>query len=237
MDVSRETSRAIELLFPPAQIPVVEAYADLLASDGVTRGLLGPRETPRLWERHLLPSAALGEVVPSSATVADIGSGAGLPGLVLAIARPDLQVTLVEPLLRRTSFLQEAVEALQIGNVEVVRERAEQLHGLRAFQVVVSRAVAPLDRLLGWCMPLVAPGGTMAALKGESVEEEVRAARAVLKRLGCAEPIVRRVGAGVPGSGATVLEVAWAAGPEVGLGAWRARPGRQRRTKRRKQAT
>ena len=131
------------------------AYADLLATAGVTRGLIGPRETARLWDRHLLNCAALTEVLPEGATVCDIGSGAGLPGLVVAIRRPDLRVTLVEPLLRRTTFLAEAVETLGLDNVEVVRDRAEQLHGTRRFQVVTSRAVAPLPRLLAWSMPLV----------------------------------------------------------------------------------
>lgn len=214
------------------------AYADLLASDGVTRGLIGPRETPRLWERHLLPSAALAEVMPEGATVADLGSGAGLPGIVLAIARPDLTVTLVEPLLRRIRFLTDAVDELGLGNVEVVRSRAEELHGRRTFRVVTSRAVAPLDRLLGWSMPLVEPGGVMAALKGSSIHDEIAAARTELRRFGCSAPRVVTVGDGIPGAAATVVEVAREPGAEVGLGARRAaRPSRGRRPRGRNQGT
>ena len=145
----------------------------LLATDGVVRGLIGPREVPRLWERHLVNCALLGLGVPRGVTVADVGSGAGLPGLVLAIGRPDLRVTLVEPLLRRTTFLTEAVEHLALANVEVVRDRAEALHGQRSFDVVTSRAVAPLDRLARWCLPLVVPGGRMLAMKGSSAADEV----------------------------------------------------------------
>ena len=113
----------------------------------------------------------------------DIGSGAGLPGLVLAIARPDLRVTLVEPLLRRTTFLEEVVATLALPNVEVVRGRAEDLHGRRTFDVVTSRAVAPLERLLQWSMPLVAPSGALVAMKGSSSTDEIEAARPVLTRL------------------------------------------------------
>src|SRR3954447_14377287 len=129
--------------------PLAASYADLLASDGVSRGLIGPRETPRLWERHLFNCAVLGgELVAPDAAVCDIGSGAGLPGLVLAIQRPDLRLTLVEPLLRRTTFLTEVVGRLGLDNVTVVRDRAEILHGAVGFDVITSRAVAPLPRLL-----------------------------------------------------------------------------------------
>jgi 16S rRNA (guanine527-N7)-methyltransferase len=161
---------------------VAAAYADLLATDGVTRGLIGPRETARLWDRHMLNCAALTEALPPDASVCDVGSGAGLPGLVVAIRRPDLRVTLVEPLLRRTTFLSEAVDALGLDNVEVVRDRADQLHGKRTFQVVTSRAVAPLPRLLAWSMPLVEVGGAMVAMKGASARDEVAAASAELRR-------------------------------------------------------
>src|SRR4051812_26987441 len=159
-EVSRETPSAPEVarrVFPSARLPLAERYAELLATDGVVRGLIGPREAPRLWDRHLVNCALLGELLPEGATVCDIGSGAGLPGLVLAIARPDLSMTLVEPLLRRTTFLEEVAASLELTNVEVVRGRADALHGERTFDVVTSRAVAPLDRLLGWSMPLVSP--------------------------------------------------------------------------------
>ncbi|HET6667960.1 MAG TPA: RsmG family class I SAM-dependent methyltransferase, partial [Intrasporangium sp.] len=141
-DVSRETPSEppatpdeARRVFPSGRLPLAEAYAASLATDGVVRGLIGPREAPRLWERHLLNCAVLGDAIPGSSTVCDVGSGAGLPGLVLAIVRPDLEVTLLEPLLRRTTYLSEVVDALALGNVEVVRGRAEALHGERTFDV------------------------------------------------------------------------------------------------------
>ena len=120
--------------------------------------------------------AAPDHLVPAGSTVCDLGSGAGLPGLVMAIRRPDLAVTLVEPLLRRTTFLDEAVDRLGLGNVEVVRARADSLHGTRTFDVVTSRAVAPMDRLAGWSLPLVRSGGLFLAMKGSSVQAELDSA-------------------------------------------------------------
>jgi 16S rRNA (guanine527-N7)-methyltransferase len=178
------------------QLSLAEKFAGLLATDGVVRGLIGPREAPRLWERHLLNCAVLSDGIPDNASVCDIGSGAGLPGLVLAIRRPDLRLTLVEPLLRRTSFLSEAVAELGLTNVEVVRARAQELHGVRDFDLVTSRAVAPLERLVGWSMPLVHRGGTMLAMKGSSVQDEVKAATDVLRRVGAGAIEVVTFGAG-----------------------------------------
>jgi 16S rRNA (guanine527-N7)-methyltransferase len=175
------------------RLPVAASYADLLAGDGVSRGLIGPREAPRLWERHLFNCAMLGDLLAPDAEVCDIGSGAGLPGLVLAIQRPDLRLTLVEPLLRRTTFLTAAVERLRLGNVTVVRERAENLHGTTGFDVVTSRAVAPLPRLLAWSLPLVRPGGSMIAIKGASATQEVVDAEADLKRWQVAATEVREL--------------------------------------------
>ena len=221
-DVSRETPPAPDSargVFPVERIPLAEAYADLLGTDGVVRGLIGPREAPRLWDRHLLNCAVLGDLLPEGASVCDIGSGAGLPGLVLAIARPDLRITLVEPLLRRTTFLEEVVTRLQLAEqVEVVRDRAEGLHGERTFEVVTSRAVAPLDRLLGWSMPLVAPTGFLVAMKGSSVHEEIKTADAVLHQLGCSPPEVHVLGADRIASPTTAVRVAWADPARVG---WR----------------
>jgi 16S rRNA (guanine527-N7)-methyltransferase len=197
-------------VFAPDRLQLAERYAELLATEGVVRGLIGPREGSRLWERHLLNCAVLGELVPRGASVCDVGSGAGLPGLVLAIARPDLSITLVEPLLRRTTFLQEVVSDLGISGVEVQRSRAEALHGSRTFDVVTARAVAPLDRLLAWSMPLVAPAGSLVAMKGSSAREEIVAAEAILRRLGCAAPEVHSVGADVADSPSTAIRVAWA---------------------------
>ena len=183
------------------RLALAERYVAWLAGPGVERGLLGPREAPRLWERHLLNCAGLAPLIPDGAPVADLGSGAGLPGLVLAIVRPDLQVTLVEPLLRRTTFLAEVVADLGLNNVEVVRGRAEDLHGSRRFDVVTARALAPLERLLRWAMPLVDSTGELLAMKGSSAGEEIEAARRELRRLGCGEP--RQVAV----SGTTVVRV------------------------------
>jgi 16S rRNA (guanine527-N7)-methyltransferase len=197
-------------VFPSDRLPLAERYAELLATDGVVRGLIGPREAPRLWDRHLVNCALLADLVPEGVTVCDIGSGAGLPGLVLAIARPDLRVTLVEPLLRRTTFLEEAVADLGLDTVEVVRGRADALHGRRRFAVVTSRAVAPLDRLLAWSMPLVEPTGALVAMKGSSATDEIEAARPVLSGMGCAEPEVVVLGEGVVPSTTLAVRVAWA---------------------------
>lgn len=197
-------------VFPSGRLDLAQQYADLLAVDGTVRGLIGPREAPRLWERHLVNCALLAELVPQGSRVADIGSGAGLPGLVLAVARPDLRVTLVEPLLRRTTFLEEAVERLGLGQVEVVRARADALHGRRRFDVVTSRAVAPLDRLLRWSMPLVEPRGAMVAMKGSSLPEEVDAAAPALSELGCAAAEILVLGEGLLDVPTYAVRVAWA---------------------------
>ncbi|MGB0101858.1 MAG: 16S rRNA (guanine(527)-N(7))-methyltransferase RsmG [Nocardioides sp.] len=221
---------------------MAQRYAELLATEGVVRGLIGPREAPRLWDRHLINCAWLAELVPEGSTVCDVGSGAGLPGLVLAIARPDLQVTLVEPLLRRTTFLVEAAAELELGNVEVVRARADALHGERTFDAVTSRAVAPLARLLDWSMPLVAPTGALVAMKGSSVADEVAAASADLERWGCATPEIRVLGEAESPSSTRALRVAWAdpaqvswpfAAPSSG-GRSEQRPGRKRRSSNRR---
>lgn len=166
-----------------ASLPTAETYAQALAGAGVERGLIGPREVGRLWERHLLNSAAVSVAVPDAASVLDVGSGAGLPGVPLAIVRPDVAVTLVEPLLRRATFLEEVVGLLALGNLDVVRSRAEDLPG-GAADVVVARAVAPLARLAAWTLPLLRPGGRLVAMKGRAAEDEVTAALATLRRLG-----------------------------------------------------
>ncbi|MFD1947031.1 16S rRNA (guanine(527)-N(7))-methyltransferase RsmG [Nocardioides aestuarii] len=182
-------------MFGSGRLRLAEQYAAWLAGEGVVRGVIGPREVPRLWDRHLLGCAVVSEAVSEDVSVADVGSGAGLPGLVLAIARPDLTVTLIEPLLRRTTFLQEVVDDLGLTNVEVVRARAEELHGQRTFDVVTSRAVAALDKLLGWCVPLTAPDGAVLAMKGGRAAEEIAAATKAWRRLQCTEPEVLTVGA------------------------------------------
>jgi len=213
---------------------LAERYVALLATDGVVRGLIGPRETPRLWDRHVLNCAAVARLLPEGANVCDVGSGAGLPGLVLAIARPDVRVELVEPLLRRTTFLTEAVEGLGLDNVVVTRARADALHGASAFDVVTARAVAPLGRLLEWCMPLVAPTGALLAMKGSSAADEIGAAEPVLSRLGCAAPEVVDVPVDDAVEGAVptrVVRVSWAAPSRV---SW---PGRRSGQPKRRRAT
>jgi 16S rRNA (guanine527-N7)-methyltransferase len=170
------------------RLPLAERYVDMLATAGVERGLIGPREVPRLWERHVLNCAVVVPRVPTGATVADVGSGAGLPGLVWAIARPDLEVTLIEPLLRRTVFLEEAVDALGLDRVRVLRARADDVD--ERFDVVTARAVAPLEKLGAWCLPLVRPGGVLLALKGRTAEEEVASSRVSLHKMGATDIVV-----------------------------------------------
>lgn len=207
--VSRETPPAPEVALGvfSHHLPQAERYAGLLASEGVLRGLIGPREVPRLWERHLINCALLGEAVGTGLDVCDVGSGAGLPGLVLAFSRPDLRVTLVDPLLRRTTFLEEAVRELGLPNVEVVRCRAEELHGQRDFDVVTSRAVAPLGRLLAWSMPLVRRGGALVAMKGSSVRRELDEATEELRRYGAGAVSVEEHGGEIVEQPTTVLTV------------------------------
>lgn len=175
-------------------------YHAWLAEEATVRGLIGPRETPKLWDRHIINSAVVGEAIGKGLTVADIGSGAGLPGIPLALARPDLKVVLVEPLLRRTTFLNEVVTDLGLDNVTVVRGRAEEKL-VRAevgqVDVVTSRAVAPLGKLAGWSLPLVKSGGAMVALKGGTAQEEIdRDAKLITKAKGI-NPLVVEVGASV----------------------------------------
>ncbi|GAA2292311.1 16S rRNA (guanine(527)-N(7))-methyltransferase RsmG [Streptomyces violaceusniger] len=190
------------------RFPEAVRYGELLADVGVARGLIGPREVPRLWERHLLNCAVLSEVVPEGVTVCDVGSGAGLPGIPLALTRPDLRITLLEPLLRRTNFLREVVELLGLEHVTVVRGRAEEVLGkLTPMHVVTARAVAPLDRLAGWGVPLLRPYGEMLLLKGDTAEEELKQARAALSKLGVVGTSVLHVGEGVVDPPSTVVRV------------------------------
>jgi len=164
-------------VFGPA-VDAAAEYARLLATEGTVRGMIGPREVPRLWERHLLNSAAIASLVPVGARVVDVGSGAGLPGIPLALARPDLTVTLLEPLARRVAFLTGCVRRLGLERVTVVRGRAEEgpiRRQLGGADVVTARAVAPLDKLAGWCLPLLRPGGLLLAMKGSTAAAELAA--------------------------------------------------------------
>ena len=176
---------------------LAEKYHDLLATDGSTRGFIGPREVPRLWERHLINCAVIGDVMDEGATVVDVGSGAGLPGIPLAIARPDLRITLIEPLLKRSVFLQEVVDKLALDNVTVIRGRAEEgpiKKAVAGADIVTSRAVAPLGKLAKWSLPLVRRGGEMIAMKGESVHEELARNLPYIKKAGSGKAQVGVVG-------------------------------------------
>lgn len=159
--------------------PLVSRYVDILSSTGVAWGLIGPREVDRLWDRHILNSVAAVGLIPQGCRVVDVGSGAGLPGLPIALLRSDLRVTLLEPLLRRSTFLTQTVDELGMSStVRVVRERAED-HA-ETYDVVLARALAPLGRLVGWCDRLRTSTGIILALKGQSVAAEVADARAEL---------------------------------------------------------
>ncbi|WP_373319489.1 16S rRNA (guanine(527)-N(7))-methyltransferase RsmG [Rugosimonospora africana] len=233
-------SPAARVLFGD-RLPLARQYADLLATDGVIRGLIGPREAPRIWDRHLLNCAAMAELVQAGAAVVDVGSGAGLPGVVLAIARPDLTVVLVEPLARRTLFLTEAVARLDLQErVSVVRGRAEELvRGPLAGQVspgdvVTARAVAPMDRLAAWCLPLASVGGRLLALKGASAADEVETHRDAIGRLGGGTPVIRECGAGLLEQPATVVEVVREREVETSRRGTRAPAGRAERPRARR---
>ena len=196
LGLAEPTSEAAEL-FGDA-LPRLRRYAELLAGPGREQGVIGPRELPRLWDRHLVNSAYVGHVIPADSSVLDVGSGAGLPGVPLALARPDLRVTLLEPMARRVAWLEEVVAALEL-DVVVRRGRAEERETRRAcgeFDVVTARAVAPMGRLATWAMPLVRPGGRLAALKGASAHDEVRRDATELRAAGGGEVEVVRCGAG-----------------------------------------
>lgn len=178
-----------EVFRDPQQLALAERYVEWLVGAGVERGLLGPREADRIWPRHVLNCAVLADVLPAGCrSVCDLGSGAGLPGLVLAILRPDVPMVLLEPLLRRSTFLDEVVTDLGLDHVQVVRARAEEYAaGTPDHDAVVARAVAPLSRLVGWALPLLRPGGVLLALKGATAADEVRDARGALEGVASTE--------------------------------------------------
>jgi 16S rRNA (guanine527-N7)-methyltransferase len=190
-----------------AALPAAEQYVRMLAGPGVAWGLLGPREVPRLWTRHMLNCAALTDLVPSPSALVDLGSGAGLPGIVLALLLPDVQVTLLERMERRAKFLTQCVADLRLGNARVLRASAEEVAGQVDADVVTARAVAPLGRLAGLAAGLVRPGGLILAIKGATADQEVAEARPVLRRLGMREVAVVRVGDGKVDRAATVVRL------------------------------
>jgi 16S rRNA (guanine527-N7)-methyltransferase len=188
-------------------LPVAERYVARLAGDGVVRGLIGPREVPRLWERHVLNSAALAEAVPDGVRVVDVGSGAGLPGIPLGLARPDLTLTLVEPMARRVEFLEQTVAALE-APWRVVRGRAEERSVVRSVgpvDVVTARAVAPLPRLVSWCRGLLRPGAQLIALVGERAAAEVPGLLEELTSAGMRDVHTRAVGGDLGAAATTVV--------------------------------
>jgi 16S rRNA (guanine527-N7)-methyltransferase len=206
------------------RLDLARAYAARLATDGVTRGLIGPREAPILWRRHLLNCALIADLAPVGSRIVDVGSGAGLPGIVLAIRRPDLRVDLVEPLLRRTTFLSEVVDELGLGTqIRVVRGRADEKSvrtSVGGADRVVARAVAPLDRLVRWCLPLVGVEGEMMAMKGQRADEEIASAAPSLAALRA-----RVLGVSVVGEGADetrVVRIGWR--PSAGIKEGKRRP-------------
>jgi 16S rRNA (guanine527-N7)-methyltransferase len=189
------------------RLPVAEEYAAILAGAGIERGLIGPSEVGRLWERHILNSAAIAELLSDGERVADVGSGAGLPGIPLTLARPSVRVTMIEPLLRRADFLTEVSELLGL-NAVVIRGRAEESSVHREageIDAVASRAVASLDKLSRWCFPLLRPGGRMLAMKGERAAAEVDEHRRAMKSLGAVDVKVMECGVNYLTPPATVV--------------------------------
>ena len=178
-EVEAQPAAAAEIF--GANLPMAEKYAQALVRDGETLGLLGPREYPRLWTRHILNSAVVAELVPAGATVADVGSGAGLPGIPMAIAQPAAQFTLIEPMERRSTWLKEQVDELGLTNVKVLRARAEEVG--EVFDIVTARAVKALPQLLQMCVPMTKNGCEIIALKGEKAAEEIEDSKRLVKKL------------------------------------------------------
>ncbi|MEV4736917.1 MULTISPECIES: 16S rRNA (guanine(527)-N(7))-methyltransferase RsmG [unclassified Microbacterium] len=191
--VETEPATAVRLFGD--RIELARAFTAALADQGEERGLIGPLELPRLWTRHILNSAIAAPLFHG--TVADIGSGAGLPGIVLGIARPDVHFTLIEPMERRVTWLTEQVEALGLDNVDVVRARAEEVHLPEGFDVVTARAVSALRTLLPWTAPLVRDGGELVLLKGINATKETDAAQKQIKKFRLSDVRVEVLGEGV----------------------------------------
>lgn len=205
-DLEREPAFAAEYFGP--QIQQARGYAARLAADSETFGLLGPRELPKIWSRHVLNSALLAELVPDGSSVADVGSGAGLPGIPMAIAQAKAQFTLIEPMERRANWLSTVVADLGLSNVEVLRARAEDVHRTD-FDIVTARAVAALDKLLRMLTPLTRGSElkTILAMKGSRAPEEILQAKTRLERLGFLEPEILTLGLGKAPETATVVRL------------------------------
>lgn len=219
-DVSRETERADDsdteslssddprlAAFFGESFPKVRAFHEALAREGELRGLIGPREVPRLWTRHLLNSASVVPFLPASGTIVDLGSGAGLPGIVIAAMRPEAEIILIEPMERRCAWLTEISQALELSNVDVRRGRAEEFHGAFEADAVTARAVAALDKLGRWAFPLLRRGGELVVLKGRSAQDEIDAATKMLRKFGATDAQVHEA-ATLDGLGATSVVTA-----------------------------
>ncbi|EXJ51401.1 16S rRNA (guanine(527)-N(7))-methyltransferase RsmG [Microbacterium sp. MRS-1] len=215
-DVSRETTGvetepASALIVFGDRLPLARQFAAALAAHGEERGLIGPLEPPRLWNRHILNSAIAAPLFPTGGRVADVGSGAGLPGLVLAIARPDVQWVLVEPMERRVAWLEEQTAQLRLDNVEVVRARGEEWTGGPVLDAVTARAVSALRTLIPLTAPLLRSGGELVLLKGANAENEIAAAEKVIRRYKLTDVRVETVGEGIIAEPTRVLRATRAA--------------------------
>lgn len=196
--------RAAEVLFGE-RLPLAERYVEHLCGTGIEHGLLGPREVPRMWSRHVLNCAVLGPELPAGGTVADVGSGAGLPGIALALARPDVDFQLIEPMERRVQWMDTVVKDLGLDNVELIRARAEEVTDEVMADVVTARAVSALKKLIPLTVPLLADDGELLLLKGRSVDQEITAARKLFSKHRLGRPVVEQLGEGLLEETTTVL--------------------------------
>ncbi|HSF97600.1 MAG TPA: 16S rRNA (guanine(527)-N(7))-methyltransferase RsmG [Ornithinibacter sp.] len=210
------------------RMPLATRFAEILADTGVSHGLIGPREVPRLWERHILNCAVIADAFAPGARLVDVGSGAGLPGLVLAIVRPDLEVHLVEPMLRRTQWLDGVIADLGLESVTVHRGRAEEFAGSLSAPYVTARAVARLDKLARWCVPLLDPGGLLVAMKGRSAAAELAEDRRALERLGLKEALVTEHTSALLQEPVLTVDLRFEPRPTRTRPARRAKPGKPR---------
>lgn len=205
MSAHPEVPEAAESVFGD-RIVGARRFVAFLGEHGVERGVIGPREVVRLWDRHILNSAVLTELIPSAAMVIDVGSGGGFPGVPIALARPDVGISLVEPTARRIAWLQEIVEHLELDNVTIIRGRAEEVD-IKPADIVTARAVAPLAKLARWCLPLVKPNGHLLALKGASATDEVQRDKYGVRKAGGRDVEVVQCGAGLLETPTTVVSV------------------------------
>ncbi|ALQ29202.1 16S rRNA (guanine(527)-N(7))-methyltransferase RsmG [Glutamicibacter soli] len=206
LSLNPEETLAAEKIFGD-RLDLAKRYVEHLATSGIERGLLGPREVPRLWSRHVLNCAVIESVMEKDAEVADVGSGAGLPGLCLAIARPDLNLTLIEPLERRCIWLSEVIDDLGLTNVTVMRGRAEQMVDVVNARYVTARAVSALTNLAGLTIPLLHGEGELIAIKGRSAAEEIDKASKAIRKLGGKETEVMVIGEGLLAEPTTVVRI------------------------------